>query len=137
MPLVNVNIVVTEIPLIAFYGAENELLFTLTYTSTSNGSTDYAATGKGTFKLIDAINSTTESRTSFEINGNRLSGKEIRYDVISWQIEKIATTSNLMLSWYGEIISFSLAAMPSTKRLKRIVFSNGIFSTIYGYIKAA
>jgi hypothetical protein len=133
MPLVNVNIVVTEIPLITFYGISDELLFTLSYTSTSDGSTNYAATGKGTLKLIDAINSTTESRTSFEINGNRLAGKEIRYDVISWQIEKTASTNNLMLSWYGEIISFSLAAMPPTKELKRIAFSNGIFSSISGY----
>lgn len=133
IPLVNTNVVVTEIPLIAFYGTEDELLFSLSYASTSDGSVNYAATGKGTLKVNDVINSTSESRTSFEINGNRLSGKELRYDVISWQIEKTASANNLMLSWYGEIISFSLSAIPPTKQLKRIAVSNGIFSSISGY----
>jgi Zinc carboxypeptidase/Kelch motif len=133
IPLVNTNIVVTEIPFIAFYGTGDELLFTLSYTSTSDGSVNYAATGKGTLKVNDAINNTTESRTSFEINGNRLSGKEMRYDVISWQIKKTASTNNLMLSWYGEIVSFSLTAIPPAKELKRVAFRNGIFSSISGY----
>lgn len=133
MPLVTVNTVVTEIPLITFYGATDELLFSLSYTSTSEGSANAAATGKGTLKLNDAINTTVQSTVSFEINGNRLAGKEIRYDVISWRIEKTPSTTALMLSYYGEIISFSLAAIPSAKEVKRIAFSNGIFSSISGY----
>jgi hypothetical protein len=128
IPLVTVNTNISEIPLISFYGTNNEPLITLSFSSVLDLSP--TATGTGTFKVRDEVNSTSQTQTSFEINRSRISGKSFRYDVISWRLDKNSPTPTLKLSFYGDILEFPLPNIPYNKKIGYVSMTNGIFSKL-------
>lgn len=128
IPLVSVNTNISEIPLISFYGPGNEPLITLSFSAVLDPSPN--ATGTGTFKVTDEVNSTSQTQTSFEINRTRSFGKVFRYDILSWRLDKNAPTSTLKLSFYGDVLEFPLPNIPYNKKIDYVSMTNGIFSEL-------
>ena len=127
-PLVNTNVTVDEVDLLRFYSPTDELLFYLSFSSIVGA--DRWTLGSGTLTVTDDINKSFEDKTSFEINFNRGSGKEPRYDVITWRIDKSGPTASLKLFFYGETLSFSLASIPTDRSIGYVLADNGIYSEL-------
>ena len=113
VPFASTNTTVSSTDLLTFWNGAATKLYSLTFSSTSQGSTDYDALGEGTFTFTDHIGVSSSNQTSFEVNYNRSSGKELRYDNVSWWLRKVSGTITLKLCFYGRVLTFNVPNIPA------------------------
>lgn len=125
-PMMGVNIEHADTPVLEFYNDVATKLFTLSFLSATNGSADYATLDNGTFRVTDHINVTTTDLTAFPVQHNRSSGKEMRYDVVAWQLVKAVKVLTLKLNHYGEELSFDVSNLGYAEVIRTIKGLNAI-----------
>ncbi len=128
-PLVNVNVFHDDKPLMEFYNASSTLLMSLSFSSLTDGSANYGTLDNATFTFRNHITGFIENRTAFPVNHNRSSGKELRYDVVTWRLRRTNRFLFFELAFFGEVISYKIPVL-GNESIDKVRVYNGIYSQI-------